>query len=165
MMHASLLRGDSLRLRARRWAWIALAGWLPALLCLAFFKPLWAALASLAPLPFMAAAALAVLLLIVAPLLGLGAGFAAIFLHVEAICAPRAQQHPLRDRLILALGLLVSFTPAVAAAAPAVHALLQAPGHSWTTPLLWLLAALVLAALAAGYWRAKWRARRTVLAA
>lgn len=163
-MHASLLHGDFLRRRARRWALIALAAWLPLLLGAAFFKPLWAALVRLTPIPFMLAASGAGLVLLLGLVLGVGAALGAVFLRAEAACSPRTHLHPWRDRASLALALVLSFAPAAAAAFPGAQAMLSAsprlgPG------LLWLAAALLLAVAAAGYWRSKWRACRALKAA
>ena len=170
-----LPRGEALHRRSRRWAFAALVFALP---CIAFIKPLWYQLITLGSGAFMLAAGLWGLVLAAGPVLMLVAALCALFLRVEAACAPRARRRPAGDALAIALALLLSFAPALAALYPPVHALLTGligfrgaaqqypladdPYGFWQAVVFWLMGAATLGFLAGAYWRAKWRQRRAL---
>lgn len=166
------LHGELLHLKSRRWALIALLACLITLPCVLFMRPLWAQLVTLGSGSFMIAAGLWGLVLAGGPLLFLVAGLTALFLRVEARFAPRSQPRPIGDALVIALALILSFTPALAALYPPIKAVMsglisfRGPGRVyslatdpygfWQGVAFWLMGAATLALLAGFYWRSRW---------
>ncbi|MBS1209189.1 MAG: hypothetical protein H6R19_1587 [Proteobacteria bacterium] len=172
---AVVLRGDALHRKARRWslvAFLALAITLPGIL---FIKPLWAWLITLGSGSFMLAAAGWGLIMAAGPVTALVCALVALFLRVEAGFAPRSRHRRFGDVLAISGGLLVSFTPALAALIPPVKAILTGyiafrgqgqqypqvsdPYGFWQAVAYWFMGAATLALLAGLYWRTKWRSR------
>lgn len=171
----SHLRGDLLLRKSRRWALLALAALALTLPCLIFMQPLWAWLATLGSGSFMLLAGLWGIVLAAGPLVVVVGALCALFLRVEASFAPRRSHTPGTDRAIIALAVLVSLLPALAALYPPIKAILTGfigfrgigqqyplasdPYGFWQAVAFWFMGAASLALLAGVYWRAKWRGR------
>ncbi|MDP5240337.1 hypothetical protein Q9Q94_12410 [Uliginosibacterium sp. 31-16] len=169
---AVLLKGDVLHRKSRRWAVAALIALLITLPAIIFIKPLWYQLITLGSGAFMLAAAAWALVMAAGPVAALVCAIVALFLRVEAGFAPRSRVRRFGDVLAIGGGLLISFTPAIAALYPPVKAVLTGyiafrglgqqyplagdPHGFWQAVASWLMGATVLATLATLYWRAKW---------
>lgn len=174
----SLPRGELLHRKSRRWALIALLALLITLPCVVFMKPLWEQLIRLGSGAFMLAAAMWGLVLALGPVMLLVGALCALFLRVEAACAPRVRRRPAADVLSVVLALVLSFAPALAALYPPGKALLTGyiafrgiaqqypqgadPYGFWQAVAFWLMGAATLGFLASVYWRAKWRQYRAL---
>ncbi|WP_050976123.1 hypothetical protein [Azoarcus olearius] len=176
-MNLDLESGDATRAgdRARRraaWALLVLIVAAPAAWVL--FSSLEASWARISPLEgarFMLAATALGAALAVAPVLAVGGFFVALWFGVESVFLPRTRRTPLLDRVIVGVGLLVWFAPALGLLGSAVRALAEGRVHFvrpprdyflatdpiafWQGVGFWLIMAGILGFLAWRYWRGK----------
>lgn len=163
--------GDFHRRRARFAAFLLLL-LLPATLWLfARVGHIWPTIASLEGAPFMVAATALGALLAVLPIALVTTLLVAVWHGVESVFQPRSHATPTADRLIVATGILVWFSPSLALFAWAVRAIAQGairftrPAREYllaTDPLaFWqgigflLIVAAALAYPAWHYWRSR----------
>lgn len=169
--HDDELDGDFMRRRARFTVMLFLV-LLPVTLWLfARVEPIWLRIVPLEGGIFLIASALLGTVLAITPILTLASLLMAVWYGVESVYRARTRSAPLFDRLIVAVGLLVWFSPALALAAGALRAVL-AGSISFTRPqrqyllatdpiAFWqsigflMIVALALAYPAWHYWRGK----------
>jgi hypothetical protein len=169
--HPDELRGDFLRRRARFGLALMVAMVLAAAPLFGRLAELWPPIAALEGLPFLAAATLLGAALALVPLLALIGFLLAVWYGVESVYQPRRRASPVADKVIVGLGLLVWFGPAlglVVAAARAIatgrihftrpprdYVLATDPIAFWQGVGFWLILAAGLAYVAWRYWRGK----------
>ena len=137
---AAPLAGDRARRRALFNLLVALLA-LPA--CWLLFSRLgtiWPAVATMEGAPFMAAATLLGAAMALGPLAAAVGFLLAVWFGVDSVYRPRRRPSPRLDRLIVALGLLVWFAPALTAAGIAGQALASGRIHFVRPPRDYLLA-------------------------
>ncbi|THF67467.1 hypothetical protein E6C76_03630 [Pseudothauera nasutitermitis] len=132
---------------------------------------IWARVMPLEGATFMFAATALGAVMAVLPVIAAAGFILALWYGVESVYRPRSTETPLTDRVIVGLGLLIWFTPALAAVASAAIALASGRVHFvrpprdyflatdptafWQGVGFWLIMAGLLAFLAWRYWRGK----------
>ena len=170
------LRGDYLQRAARRGLLLAIAAILISLPLYFWLGPLWHKLAQLGGIALLLSSAVLGLALAAGPICALGCLLCACFYRIESNFQPRTKPASIIDRLAIALGLLVSFAPALAACYPPIQALqtgsirykmpaemvskLVDPLGYWQGIGFWFMGAAALAFVASLYWRNRWKLPR-----
>ena len=129
---------------------------------------IWAQVMPLEGATFMLTATLLGGVMAVLPIVAVVGFILSLWYGVESVYRPRARSTPLADRIIVALGLLVWFAPALAAVGAAVQAVLSGrihfvrpprdyflatdPTAFWQGVGFWLIMAGLFAFLASRYW-------------
>jgi hypothetical protein len=165
------LRGDFLRRRARFGLVLLVAMAAAAAPLFGELGEMWPAIAALEGWAFLGAATLLGAALAGIPLLALVGLALAVWYGVESVYQPRRRVSPALDKLILALGLVVWFGPALALLAAAARAVATGRIHFMRPPRdyflatdpiafwqgvgFWLIVAAGLGYLAWRYWRGK----------
>jgi len=132
---------------------------------------LWPEIVRLEGLPFLAAATLLGGTMAIGPLAAAIGLLVAVWFGVRSVYCVRSRATPLLDRVIVAIGLLVWFMPALAAVAQAVRALMTGRIHFvrpprdyflatdpiafWQGVGFWLIIAALAGFLAWRYWQPK----------
>jgi len=162
---------SALHAQAKRWIAYALLALVPTLLSFAFLLPIWRWLMSLGTATFMVASLALGLVLAAGPVAVAVFGLGALFLRIEACIRTPDVSLKLLDKLIIAMGILVSLAPAVGTLYVPINAILsgyiafRGPGQQyalvsdpygfWQAVGFWFMGAATLAFLAVTYWRSR----------
>lgn len=166
---------EQLELKSKRWAMLALAALIPTVPCFAFIAPIWQFVVSLGTVAFMFAALGLGLLLAAGPVAVVVCCLTALFLRVESCFTEAKVSRSKLDWLIISIGMLVSFAPAMGILVVPIRAILtgyiafRGPGQQyaigedpygfWQAVSFWLMGAASLAFLSAVYWRSRFLRR------
>lgn len=169
------LSGDFQRRRARFGLVLLLAMAAAAAILFAGLDRLWPPVAALEGIPFLLAATTLGAALAATPVLALVGLVLAVWYGVESVFQPRRRASPLADKLIVAIGLAIWFSPAIALLAAAGRAIATGSIHFskpprdyvlatdpiafWQGIGFWLIIAAGFGYLAWRYWRGKLGAR------
>lgn len=132
--------GDRLRRRAGLWTLTSLGAAALAILLFRELADLWMRIAHLEGLAFLSSATLLGGALAVIPLLALVGLLLAVWNGVESVFQPRSRPTPTLDNLIVAAGMLVWFSPALAALGAGVLAIATGRIHFSRPPRDYFLA-------------------------
>lgn len=132
--------GDAARRRAARAFLIFLVALPLSYLLFSRLEPIWARILPLEGAVFMLAATLLGAVLALTPLAAAIGFLLAVWHGVESVYLPRSRPSPLLDRGIVAGGLLVWFSPALALLAAAIRGLIEGKVHFVRPPRDYLLA-------------------------
>ncbi|MFT4173697.1 MAG: hypothetical protein QM639_14130 [Rhodocyclaceae bacterium] len=165
------LPGDHLIRKTRRSLIYALLCLLVSAPVYIWLGPVWRQILPLGGFAFVLMSMLFGLALVIGPLGGLFFGLVALFMRVEARFAPRAAPVVGKDRGAVALGMLVTVLPTLAACYPPIKAIIDGsirykipagqvaraidPLGFWQGVAFWFMGAAALAVLVGVYWRSR----------
>lgn len=163
--------GDLARRRARFNLLLFVAGLALSIWLFGDLESIWARIVPLDGAPFMLAATALGAVLAAAPIAAAVGFVLMMWFGVESVYLPRVRPSPLLDRIIVAAGMLVWFSPVLVSLAAALRALAEGRVHFvrpprdyflatdpiafWQGIGFWLIMAALFGFLAWRYWRGK----------